>query len=386
MSLLSGLFDYATGDHRRENTRPIVWPSRATGYAVIRDYWKTAQGYTRETLTSTGCCTTAWCPIQRLPPPATVTLSSGAIPAATGDPLSPSGNTLEIMIRPDPTIWDGRHANNGWLQELPKPFSKVVWDNVAYVSIDTAERLQIPLDFEGAGGSTDDFDHGTRARRSSHLPGSCPGHPNDSVTLHLGYGRSHCRSDRQRHRLQCLQTVPLRYALDSAPGTVEKTGDQYRGRDPRSTITCSKDVTSSVPARSPSSRNDPSLAPEAEGPEIDPSASGKGIQRAQPRMRTSDLRTRVWTNQTSILLRSIAGPRIPSRSPSRASALTVGECQSIIQSCIGCSACMIACQAENNIPVVGKQQVMTGRHMNWIRIDTYYKSRDAGAGNHLPDL
>src|SRR5438270_3052085 len=90
---------------------------------------------------------------------------------------------LELVFKPDPGVWDGRYANNGWLQELPKPMSKLTWDNAVHLSPATAQRLgirnqdsvQLTLDGRSVAGSV----------------WITTGHPNESVTVHLGYGRSH---------------------------------------------------------------------------------------------------------------------------------------------------------------------------------------------------
>src|SRR5436190_19109459 len=63
--------------------------------------------------------------------------------APDGAPPSPGGRGLELVFRADPTIFDGRFSNNAWLQELPKPLTKIVWDNVALLSPDTANRLNL---------------------------------------------------------------------------------------------------------------------------------------------------------------------------------------------------------------------------------------------------
>jgi len=89
---------------------------------------------------------------------------------------------LEVMFRPDPTIYDGRFANNGWLQELPKPITKLTWDNAAIVSPATAHRLKA---------ATGDMVQLTYQGRSLRAPVFIqPGHIDGAVTLHLGYGRT----------------------------------------------------------------------------------------------------------------------------------------------------------------------------------------------------
>jgi molybdopterin-containing oxidoreductase family iron-sulfur binding subunit len=125
------------------------------------------------------------------------TASVGAIQAP---PLvTSSADAIEIVFRPDPTIYDGRFANNGWLQELPKPITTLVWDNAAIMSPATAARLN--LGSVSGGMSTNrvgsiggeffaDMIELTIDGRSQAFPAWIqPGHPNDTVTVHLGYGR-----------------------------------------------------------------------------------------------------------------------------------------------------------------------------------------------------
>src|SRR5581483_479237 len=112
------------------------------GYDILRDYWARQNPtdfdrFWEKTLNS-GVVAGTQAPVKQ------VTLKPGLgarLPAA--QPPTPDANTLEIVFRPDPTIWDGRWANNGWLQELPKPLTKLVWDNGAILSPATAERLNV---------------------------------------------------------------------------------------------------------------------------------------------------------------------------------------------------------------------------------------------------
>ena len=107
---------------------------------------------------------------------------------------------MEIVFRPDPTILDGRYANNGWLQELPKPLSKVTWDNVAYISASTAEQLGIPVD-RVAGNQDSDLLEITYQGRKAQLPvWVLPGTADDVVVVHFGYGRREGRPRRHRRR------------------------------------------------------------------------------------------------------------------------------------------------------------------------------------------
>ena len=112
-------------------------------------------------------------------PPRPVTLRGAR---RRGSPSRPPRHGLEIVFRPDPTVYDGRFANNGWLQELPKPLTKLTWDNAALISPATAERL-------GRGERGRRRAAVSRAHGARRRSGSLPGHADDCVTVHLGYGR-----------------------------------------------------------------------------------------------------------------------------------------------------------------------------------------------------
>src|SRR5262249_40938622 len=106
----------------------------------------------------------------------TVEASSGAKPAGSG--------SFEIALRPDPSIYDGRYANNGWLQELPKPLTKLTWDNVIYVSPKTAEKLAIRSDQ-----NADVIEVEYRGRKVQGPAWVQAGQPDDTLTIFYGYGR-----------------------------------------------------------------------------------------------------------------------------------------------------------------------------------------------------
>ena len=165
------------GNHRiralRRNGKAKA--SRALSRAILRDG-------------GTAPCMMGLSPRTALPPKA-VSLrrewsSQQPMPAA-------SGPDLEIVFRPDPTIYDGRFANNGWLQELPKPFSKLTWDNAAYISPATAVRLGFAPAMERASEANGKVVELTYQGRTLDAPlWVMPGQADNSVTVHLGYGRT----------------------------------------------------------------------------------------------------------------------------------------------------------------------------------------------------
>jgi molybdopterin-containing oxidoreductase family iron-sulfur binding subunit len=293
---------------------------------------------------------------------------------AQGLPAPPDGNagSLEVDFRPDPTVFDGRFANNGWLQELPKPITKLTWDNAAFLSPTTARRLGLRVvpgsaNQPGVTGG----EHGTadvemlelRYRGRAIQAPACvlPGHADDAITLHLGYGRNRsgrvgghadepvgfnayllrtadaswfglglevARTGRQ-YALACTQ---MHYAMDGRDPVRHATLDQYR-KDP----TFARTTT---------------IAP-SEKREIEALVPGSGA--GTPPVPGAD----------RLLVPLTLYPEVPYQA--RRWGMTID-----LTTCVGCSACVVACQAENNIPVVGKEQVLRGREMHWLRIDRYF--------------
>jgi molybdopterin-containing oxidoreductase family iron-sulfur binding subunit len=252
-------------------------------------------------------------------PPKNVTVQAN-LPAATA---APSGGELEVVFRPDPTVYDGRFANNTWLQELPKSLTKLTWDNAALIAPQTADRLML------VSGDLVELKQGdTTVTIPVWL---APGHAADTLTLHLGYGRT--RAGRAANEIG-FNVNPLRTMAAQDIGRVQitKTGDSYE-------LACTQDHWS-LEGRNivrettvEHFEKDPAFAKKMEHQPINgltmyPNYDySKGYQ---------------W-------------------------GMTIDQ-----NVCTGCNSCVVACQAENNVPVVGKSQVLNGREMHWLRLDRYY--------------
>ncbi len=249
---------------------------------------------------------------------------------------------LEIVFAPDPTVWDGRFANNGWLQELPKPLSHLTWDNAAFVSPATAQKMGLQVDTGGLANMVDVVELRYRGEKLRVPVWIMPGQPDDCVTLFLGYGRT--RAGKVGTGIG-YNAYRLRFsdALWTASGaSLVKTGERYalastqqhhsmQGRDLVHTGTLDE------------FRRDPkhlvkAAAHEEPLPSMYPEHKWEGY---------------AWAMVIDTSL------------------------------CIGCNACVTACQAENNIPIVGKEQVARGREMHWIRIDRYYEGGLDNPSTHL---
>ncbi len=284
-------------------------------------------------------------------PAKSVSLRADAIaglPGAGGDPAT-DASRIELVFRPDPSIHDGRYANNAWLQELPRPLTKLTWGNAALMSPDLARRIDCVN-----GDVVELRISGKEAGRRVAVPvWLMPGHPAGSVTVTMGYGRTH--SGRVGTGIG-FNAFALR--TSAAPWfasglEIVKTGrreqlattQHHHGMEGR-------DIVRTL-----------SLAQLA-------AAKSKQSRAGQAGSRTSA--------QTALR----AGPQSTSRSdPASAPSLYPPVAHDgyawgmsvNLNTCIGCNACTIACQAENNIPIVGKAEVARGREMHWIRVDRYYE-------------
>ncbi|NOT26235.1 MAG: TAT-variant-translocated molybdopterin oxidoreductase [Acidobacteria bacterium] len=252
-------------------------------------------------------------------PARTVTLAGGIVQA----PAAAEVSGLEIVFRPDPSVYDGRFANNAWLQELPKALTKLTWDNAALVSPATAMRLSL------ISGDVVDLKQGERTVRTPVwiAPGQAP----DTLTLHLGYGRT--RAGRAANGIG-VNVNPLRTtaALDTLTGVeLTKTGETYA-------------LASTQDHWSLEGRNLIRVGTVAQFAADPQFAKKMELQPLGSLSLYGDFKYDGYKWGMAID-------------------------QNV---CTGCNSCVVACQAENNIPVVGKSQVLNGREMHWLRIDRYY--------------
>jgi len=246
-------------------------------------------------------------------------------------------NGFEIQFRPDSTIWDGRFANNAWLQELPKALTKITWDNVLFMSPKTAEKLGIKHLASGWGQGTvvSLVELHYRGRSLKDIPvWVMPGQPEDTLVVTLGYGRK--RGGRvawgvgfDAYQLRTTEAPWLddgaEVVLTTSQYSIATTQYHYamEGRDLIRQGTLEEFIQNPDFAKEVDEHGEEvSLYPEREYKDY---AWGMVID-------------------TNV--------------------------------CTGCNACVIACQSENNIPPVGKTEVMRGREMHWIRIDRYYEGND----------
>ena len=260
------------------------------------------------------------------------------VPNFTAQPLaelaslavSPGG--LEIVFLPSPSLHDGRFANDGWLQELPDPLTKLTWDNPALVSPKTAEMLAV------AGGDVVRLDH---AGRSLELPvWILPGMADGVVAVTLGYGRP--RAGRIGSGVG-FDTFTVR--ASKAPGFDSGAKLTRLGRTYPLSATQEHGSMEGRPVVRESTLTE--LQSKSEGKEAQEVPGALGVFEEDPPHFS------LWKTHTY--------------DQGHQWGMTID-----LNACIGCNACMTACQSENNVPVVGKIQVAKGREMHWIRVDRYF--------------
>lgn len=261
---------------------------------------------------------------------ATVASQRNAVPAASPD-------SIELVLRPDPKLLDGRYANNGWLQELPDPISKITWDNVALMSPTTARAIGVGTRKFGQT-AVDVVQIESDGRSLSIAAWVIPGHADNSITVYTGYGRSVGRVGAGTGtNANVMASSEAAFILPDV--RVRVTGNSYE-------IANTQDHHS------------------MEGRPFVREASMTGY-RQDPRF-AADM---VY---------------VPGRKPGQEHAISLFNSQTAVagqpqwgmaidlSTCIGCGVCTIACQSENNIPVIGKDEVRRGREMHWIRTDRYF--------------
>ena len=257
------------------------------------------------------------------------------------------------MFRPDPYVLDGRNANNGWLQELPRPLSKVTWDNVAYISPATAEARGIPI--SRAGNADQDLLEIEYQGRKARIPvWVMPGTADDVVVVHFGYGRKKAGrvGTGVGHDVFGLRSSTTPWFGGGAK--VTKTGDTYFVASTqnhfawKAAIRCASSTRKSTGA----------------------------IRRSSRKWATSVRPT------TMSLYRGEHAGGVVTPTPFEYKGQKWGMAIDL-NACTGCSACVVACVAENNIPVVGKAQVGRSREMHWLRVDTYFEGDAGVAVRHL---
>jgi molybdopterin-containing oxidoreductase family iron-sulfur binding subunit len=299
-----------------------------TSYQIVKDYWATQH---------TGADFEAWWrkAVHDGVVPDTALRARSATPrtgwAASltqsltqSAPQSSHAQGLEVVFRPDPAVYDGRFTNNGWLQEWPRPITQLTWDNAAIFSPKTAQEKGVV--------TTDLVEIAYRGYKMRAPVFIQPGHADGSVTVHLGYGRTRAghvgtRIGFNAYGMRTSTALWQDYGLD-----VRKAGSDYL-------LVSIQDYHALDTGRHTIEKAD--IAEYRKNPNV----IHEDFESPPPG------------------LTLYPGFKYDNYAWGMAIDLTA---------CTGCGACVVACQAENNIAVVGKEEVHHGRHMHWLRVDSYY--------------
>jgi MoCo/4Fe-4S cofactor protein with predicted Tat translocation signal len=324
------------GKSAHEMLSTLMGVSDASGYDIVRGPWQKQhagpefEAWWRKTLNDGFIEGSAYMP-------KTVSLK----PAFPDPPAAVDANSLEVNLRRDPSVYDGQFANNGWLQELPKPMSKLTWDNAVLIGPRMADREGIKT-----------MDVVTLELGGRKVTGPVwiqAGHPDHSVTVHLGYGRRKAGRAGTGAGFDAYALRTTNGLWFATGGKLTKTGDHYQLASTQGYQTMDTGDGATRPLVRETTleeyRNEPKFAQEGEPPAALTLYPGYDYKKSPD----------AW-------------------------GMTID-----LNRCVGCNNCIVACQSENNIAVVGKEQVQRGRHMHWIRVDAYYQGdRDAPKAHFQP--
>jgi molybdopterin-containing oxidoreductase family iron-sulfur binding subunit len=303
------------------------------------------------------------------------------VTAKTGGaaPVPAQAGGIEIKFLPDPSIYDGRYANNGWLQELPKQITNLSWDNAALMSPDTFEKLNMQ--------ENDAIELELNGRKVIAPVLMVPGHANDAVTVHLGGGRRAeagrvgagvgfnayaLRTSTNPQSAPNLNVTRGKGTYDICVTKVHNT--EHRGNFAQRDLEHKEFDTQGLYSLAGHEAQERSIIRYAtvEEAQNDPKFAENGTPSGG-----------TLVNKVGYNPQGEAPGRDDTFFPDAWRYDHLDTSSKVVQnrwamsvdlnSCVGCNACVVACYAENNIPVVGREQVKIGRDMQWLRIDTYFE-------------
>jgi molybdopterin-containing oxidoreductase family iron-sulfur binding subunit len=253
---------------------------------------------------------------------------------------TPSAQNLEVIFYRDAKVDDGRYSNNGWMQELPDPITKMTWDNAILISRKTARELGVA--------NGDIVEISLNGKTVSGPIWTQPGMADYSLGLALGYGREKAGRVGTGVGFNAYKIFSGKYIETGA--TIKKTGGTY-------TLACTQHHWS---------------------------------MEGRPAVREANLEE--FIKEPTFAQEKFHGvepPVVQSLYPNpldeaKKTALHQWGMSIDLNACVGCGTCVLACQSENNIPIVGKDQVLRGREMHWLRIDRYFTTDPKRKHNPSP--
>ena len=307
VSILQPMIDPMYGSHSFVSVLDGVlqYPPRRT-YDIVRAYWteqQKGQDFEPWWRKSVGSGLVANSALPQIAP----TLATTWSPAQPQ--LGNQARGMELVFRTDPYIYDGAYANNNWLQELPRPITKLTWDNAVHLSPRTARSYKVE--------TRDVVRLRFRGRTVEGAVWVSPGQPDQSVTVHLGWGRTHGGRSANGAGFNAYVIRPSDAMWAGGGLEIEKTGRTYP-------------LATTQPEQEMHGR-DLILQNTPQGYQRDP----EFVRRIQPEIAQDFSLYPHW------------------KYPGHAWGMSID-----LTACVNCNACVVACQAENNIPVVGKEQVL----------------------------
>ena len=319
--LILPLYD---GKSAHELLDAMVSSPGRSDYDIVHDYWKSNNAIADFEPRWRRALHDGWIQDSALPTkPAS--LQTFEIPAVKTD----QEGSLEVTFEPDCTVFDGSFAGNTWLQELPKPVTKMVWDNAAYVSPDLARREQLS--------NSDIVEIAVQGRTLEVPVWIVPGQPKDTIGLQFGYGSDASPVEHKAgFNIYALRASDALWSSNQV--SIKKTGRRY--------LLVTAQIQQSIDSEERQIFRQGTFEEFGEHPDF--------VRRnsESPSETLFDPREFKYDGYRW-------GMAID------------------LSACTGCNACVLACQSENNIPTVGKTEVSRGRIMHWIRVDSYFRGEPA---------
>jgi molybdopterin-containing oxidoreductase family iron-sulfur binding subunit len=297
-------------------------------------------------------------------------------PADKIDRRPRAAEDCEVVFFPDAKVYDGRFANNGWLQEMPDPITRLTWDNAALINPATAKRLGVQSDDVVA------LEAGGVEVKVPVLV--LPGVADGVVGLALGYGRTAAGSigngvGQNAYALRTSDSMGWRSGVKVRP-----TGEKQKLATVQDHHVIDRVGKEAIRVRVPELIREVTCNESSQTVAADehPRAGGD-VPRADihPRLGAETRAARSIFNEHR-MDGGVAGQADQSQVPAHDRhrwGMAID-----LAACVGCGACVVACQAENNIPIVGKEQVLLGREMHWIRVDRYFVDQYPSPPTPLP--
>jgi molybdopterin-containing oxidoreductase family iron-sulfur binding subunit len=328
--LISPLYD---GKTAAEIVALLIDAKDKKAYDIVRNYWQAQWPVKDREMAWRKALNDGVVASAKPAETAKVSVDAKKLAGAVGAEAKASATGIEVAFYPSASAWDGRFANNGWMQEAPDPITKLTWGNAAMISPAMAREQKL-----------EDGDMISISRGTYKLEAAVmiqPGHTDNAISIALGYARVRCG----------------RVGKDVGfNANLIRTSDAYWFADGFSIASTGKKHAHATTQEHGT-----------------PDDKGVDAEHLNDRPIYRETSLEEYKKQPKVIEEMSEIPELHSIYPEVT--YTKGNQWGMaidLTSCTGCNACVVACQAENNIPVVGKDQVLRGREMHWIRMDRYY--------------